>query len=229
MKSSAPKTAVKEPFDIDRAFELLRLAVQPFAKAGLFQLRDAGFTTPWEQLVACLLSIRTFDEASVPAAEDLFAAARTPRELAALPVDEIDALIARCTYHRAKAQQISELAHLVETDFGGELPCDFETLVALRGVGPKCANLTLGIACHQPRIGVDIHVHRVTNRWGYVAAPTPEKTLIQLEAKLPEEYAVEINERLVPFGKHICTGQRPKCSTCPLLSMCLQVGVEEHR
>lgn len=226
MKQPPP---VKEPFDIDRAFVLLRETVAPFPKAGLFQVRDAGFASPWEQLVACLLSIRTFDEDAVPAALNLLSAARTPHALAAMQFEQIDTLILRCAYHHSKTTQLIELARHVEHEYGGELPCDFDTLVSLHGVGPKCANLTLGIACNQPRIGVDIHVHRVANRWGYVAAKTPEKTLIQLEAKLPEKYAVEINERLVPFGKHICTGKLPKCSTCPLLSMCRQVGVEEHR
>ena len=102
-------------------------------------------------------------------------------------------------------------------------------LLGFRGVGPKCANLTLGIACDVPVIGVDIHVHRVTNRWGYVAARTPEKTMAALQQALPKRYWVEINALLVPFGKHVCTGVRPKCSTCPLVSMCRQVGVTGHR
>jgi len=96
-------------------------------------------------------------------------------------------------------------------------------------VGPKCANLVLGIACGAPRIGVDVHVHRVTNRWGYVAAPSPEATMRALEAVLPRKYHVEINELLVPFGKHVCTGRLPRCSTCPVLDYCRQVGVTEHR
>jgi len=87
----------------------------------------------------------------------------------------------------------------------------------------------MGIACGAARIGVDVHVHRVTNRWGYVLAPTPEATMAELERVLPERYRVEINERLVPFGKHVCTGRRPKCSVCPLLDFCRQVGVTEHR
>jgi endonuclease-3 len=102
-------------------------------------------------------------------------------------------------------------------------------LLEFSGVGPKCANLTLGIACRQPRISVDIHVHRVTNRWGYATASTPEGTLAVLEEKLPERHRVEINRLLVPFGKHICTGQLPRCSTCPVLDMCQQVGVTRHR
>ena len=102
-------------------------------------------------------------------------------------------------------------------------------MLSFEGVGPKCANLVLGIACGQPFIGVDIHVHRVTNRWGYVASPTPEKTMQALTEKLPRRYWIEINRLLVPFGKHICTGKLPRCSTCPVLDMCQQVGVEANR
>jgi endonuclease-3 len=97
------------------------------------------------------------------------------------------------------------------------------------GIGPKCANLALGVACGAPVISVDIHVHRVTNRWGYVATKTPEQSMAALESELPERYRVEINKLLVPFGKHVCTGVRPKCSTCPVLEMCRQVGVTSHR
>src|SRR5205807_2087693 len=106
---------------------------------------------------------------------------------------------------------------------------DFEALTSLRGVGPKCANLVLGIVGGQAAIGVDIHVHRVTNRWGYVQAKTPERTMAELQKKLPKRYWIELNALLVPFGKHICTGTAPRCSTCPLLSMCRQIGVTAHR
>jgi endonuclease-3 len=92
-------------------------------------------------------------------------------------------------------------------------------------VGPKCANLVLGIACGQPKIGVDVHVHRVTNRWGYVRTRTPEQTMVALEQQLPPRYWVEINKLLVPFGKHICQGVHPRCSVCPVADMCRQVGV----
>jgi endonuclease-3 len=110
-----------------------------------------------------------------------------------------------------------------------DLPCDFDVLTSFPGIGPKCANLALGIACHEPHLGVDIHVHRVTNRWGYIATRTPDQSLAALTAKLPQQYWVEINALLVPFGKHICTGTLPKCSTCPLLDMCQQRNVTTHR
>ena len=217
------------PFDIAEALRRIRTAIKPFAKAAMFELADDGFDSAFEQLVACIISIRTRDETMLPTAKRLFAVARTPAEVSRLSADEIDALIADCTFHEPKAKQIHEIAQSVVARHGGELPCDLDVLLSFRGVGPKCANLALGIACGRPFIGVDIHVHRVTNRWGYVATTTPEKTMAALEAKLPRRYWVEINALLVPFGKHICTGVRPKCSTCPVLDMCRQVGVTSHR
>jgi endonuclease-3 len=101
--------------------------------------------------------------------------------------------------------------------------------MSFHGVGIKCANLVLGIACKQPCVAVDVHVHRVTNRWGYVETRTPEETTQALTAKLPRRFWIEINRLLVPFGKHICTGVLPHCSTCPVLEMCRQVGVKAHR
>jgi endonuclease-3 len=165
----------------------------------------------------------------LPTARRLFEAAPTPQSMSELSAAAIDELISDCTFHEAKAQQIHTIAVQVVREYGGVLPCDREVLLALKGVGPKCANLVLGIACGQPFIGVDIHVHRVTNRWGCVATKTPEKTLAALEAKLPREHWIDINRWLVPFGKHICTGALPKCSTCPVLEMCEQVGVTKHR
>ena len=217
----------KRPFNIRTAVQRLRQAVKPFAKAAMFELYDDGFVTPFEQLAACIISIRTYDEVMVPTARRLFARARTAEALSQLSAAEIAALIRPSTFYVTKARQLHEIARRVKDDYGGELPCDREVLLSLPGVGPKCANLVLGLACGQPYIGVDIHVHRVTNRWGYVAAATPERTMAALEAKLPRAYWLEINRLLVPFGKHICTGQRPHCSTCPLLEMCEQVGVEK--
>ena len=204
-------------------------AVQPHPKAAMFELAESGYATLFEQLIACIISIRTRDEQSLPIAARLLDRARTPAEVASLAPDEIDRLISPSTFHERKAAQIHTIAQQIVEEHGGELPCDEATLLAFSGVGVKCAHLALAIGCGQPWISVDIHVHRVTNRWGYVAAPTPEKTMLVLEEKLPEKYWIEINRLLVPFGKQICTGQLPKCSTCPVLTMCRQVGVEKHR
>jgi endonuclease-3 len=215
----------KRPLDIDEVFVRLREATRSFPQAQMFALRDQGYRSVFEQVVSCILSIRTLDEVSGPAALRLFAVARTPAEIARLSVDEIDALVDTVQFSYGKAGQIREIAAFTARTYGDDLPADYDVLTSLKGVGPKCANLTLGVARGVPAIAVDIHVHRVTNRWGYVAATTPEATLAQLEQKLPRQYWVEINERLVPFGKRICTGRAPRCPTCPLLEMCAQVGV----
>jgi endonuclease-3 len=220
---------VKHPFDIDTAIRRIRQAVAPFPKAAMFELAEDGFTSTFEQLVACIISIRTYDEVMLPTARRLFERARTPEEMLALSPQEIDAIIRPATFHEQKAYNIHAIAERVVDEYGGQLPCEAEVLLSFKGVGPKCASLVLGIACDQPYIGVDIHVHRVTNRWGYVATKTPEKTMMALMEKLPRRYWVEINRLLVPFGKHICTNQRPHCSTCPVLEMCQQVGVQNPR
>jgi endonuclease-3 len=219
----------KRPFDIDTAIRRIRKAVEPFAKAAMFELAEDGFDSAFEQLVACIISIRTYDEVMLPTARRLFARARTPDEISRLTPEEIDEIIRPSTFHENKARQIHAIARRVVEEYDGQLPCDSSVLLSFKGVGPKCANLVLGIACGQPFIGVDIHVHRVTNRWGYVQTRSPEKTMEALAEKLPRRYWVEINRLLVPFGKHICTNQRPHCSTCPVLEMCQQVGVTNPR
>jgi endonuclease III len=227
--SKARKPARKRPFDIEEAMDRLRTATAPYPKAALFELYAEGHQSVFEILIACIISIRTRDETTLPVARALFAHAPAPADIAALSESEIDHLIGACTFHEAKAKTIRDIARATVDQHDGVLPCDRDILMGFHGVGPKCANLTLGIACNLPLIGVDIHVHRVTNRWGYVKAKTPEKTMEALQEKLPQSYWVEINALLVPFGKHVCTGSRPKCSTCPLLEMCQQVGVTSHR
>lgn len=207
----------------------IRTAVKPWPKAALFELAEDGFTSTFEQLVACMISIRTYDEVTLPVSRKLFERARTPEQISQLTYEELDKLINPSTFHERKASQILAIARRVIDEYRGEIPCDPEVLMSFAGVGPKCAHLVLGIACGEPLISVDIHVHRVTNRWGYVKASTPEKTLVALEGKLPKRYWIEINRLLVPFGKHICTGNLPHCSTCPVLEMCQQVGVKSHR
>ena len=219
----------KKPFDIGLAVRRIRKAVKPFAKAALFELAEDGFTTTFEQLVACIISIRTYDEVTLPVSRRVFERARTPAEISELTYEELDALISPSTFHERKASQILAIARRVLDEFNGTIPCDPEVLMSFSGVGPKCAHLVLGIACGEPFISVDVHVHRVTNRWGYVKATTPEKTMVTLAEKLPKRYWIEINRLLVPFGKHICTGNLPHCSTCPVLDMCQQVGVKAHR
>ena len=221
----------KRPFDFDLAFRRIGRALEKegHAPAAMFALAAEGHRSLFAQLVACVISIRTRDEISLPLSRRLLEKAGTPAAVARLTTAEIDALIRESTFHEGKSRTILDIARRTVAEFGGDLPCDAAILTSFRGVGPKCANLALGIACGQPRISVDIHVHRVTNRWGVVRATTPERTMVALDAVLPPRHRVEINRLLVPFGKHVCTGRLPRCSTCPVLDMCRQVGVTAHR
>ncbi|MEL7505440.1 MAG: endonuclease III [Cyanobacteria bacterium J06554_6] len=186
----------------------------------MFQLAKEGYTSPFEQLISCMISIHTYDEVSLPVSRKLFAQANTPQAMSELSVADILALIKDSTFAERKAEQIHAIATQLVAEHGGELPCRAELMLSFNGVGPKCAHLALGIACNQPYISVDIHVHRVMNRWGYVETKTPEKTTKALEEKLPEKYWIETNKLLMPFGKQICKGQYPKCRQCLLEEMC---------
>ncbi len=219
----------KHPFDSERAIQLLRQAVDGLPMPSMFELRSIGYGSLFHQVIACMISVRTYEEVSLPASMRLFDRASTAVEIAALEISEIDCLITPSSFHERKAAQILEIAHTTATSFDGDLPCDEATLLALPGIGPKCAALALGIACGQERLPVDIHVHRVANRWGVVQTKSPEQTQLALQGVFPSRYWLELNERLVPFGKSICTRLRPACSTCLLLDMCHQVGVTNPR
>ena len=219
----------KEPFDVDEAFRRLRKALAGLPKAAMFDLRDRGFSSPFEQLVGSLISARTRDETTMEVCLRLFDRAKTPEEMANLDPSTLASLLHGASFPEPKARDLIALSRRIVDEHGGQVPDTLGGLTAFRGVGPKIAALTLAVGFNRAAIAVDIHVHRVANRWGYVEATTPEKTLAALARKLPERYWVEINERLVPFGKFVCTGVGPRCSTCPLLSMCRQVGVTSHR
>lgn len=224
-----PARTAKRPLDIDAVFHKLRKAVAGLPKAAMFDLRDRGYGSPFEQLVGSLISARTRDETTVAVCERLFKAARTPRQLLELEEKRLVALLHGATFPEPKARDLKVIARRLVEKFDGEVPDSADRLMEFRGVGPKIVALTLAVGFERPAIAVDIHVHRVTNRWGYVRTATPEQTMAALLGKLPKRYWIEINERLVPFGKAICVAARPHCSTCPLLTMCRQAGVTNPR
>lgn len=223
------QAAEKRPFDIDEVMALLREAVRSYPPAVMFALHDEGFTSLFHQVVACIISIRTREETTLPAARRLFERAPTPEAVLQLDEAAIASLIKPSSFYEPKARQIREIARCTIEEHGGALPCEVDAVDALPGVGPKCAHLALGVACGLPLVAVDIHVHRVTNRWGYIQTRTPEQSSEALNRLLPERYRIEINRLLVPFGRNVCTGTLPHCSTCPVLDMCQQQGVEAHR
>lgn len=220
---------MKKPLDVDEMLKRIEAAVKPYPKAAMFELAEKGYSSLFEQLISCIISIRTLDETTIPISERLFAQARTPKELLKLKHEELEAALYGSQYPAQKAATMLGIAKAAVEEYGGELPADYDKLTALKGVGPKCTKLALGVALQHPGISVDVHVHRVVNRWGFVQSKTPEKTMDALEHALPKKKWIDVNRLLMPFGKHICVLQSPHCSTCPVLDYCRQVGVTKHR
>ncbi|MGI4749573.1 MAG: endonuclease III domain-containing protein [Janthinobacterium lividum] len=220
---------MKLPFDLETVLTRIEKAIANYPKAAMFELYERGYNTLFEQLISCLISVRTLDETTIPVSLKLFAKARTPEAMLLLSHENLVQLLFGSTFPGQKADTILGISKIAVEQYNGNLPATFEGLTALKGVGPKCANLALGVAAKLPGISVDIHVHRVVNRWGIAKTAQPEQTMVFLQNNVPQEKWIDINRLLMPFGKHICTGNLPHCSTCPVLEYCEQVGVAKHR
>ena len=190
------------------------------------QMHAAG---PFKVLIATLLSLRTRDDTTAVAAPRLFAVADTPQTMVTLSVDEVAQLIYPVGFYRTKARDILAICQQLITQHAGEVPADMTQLLALPGVGRKTANLVLAIGFGIPAICVDIHVHRICNRWGYVDTTTPEETEQVLRQALPSAFWIPINGLLVTLGQQICHPTSPRCSQCPLRTVCAQRGVTRRR
>ncbi len=184
---------------------------------------------PFRVLIACLLSLRTQDQPTADASRRLFRLADTPERLRALPLRTIENAIYPVGFYKTKAKQIRAICRSLLHDFGGRVPDTIDELLTLKGVGRKTANLVVTVGYHKPGICVDIHVHRISNRWGYVRTTTPEETEYALRNTLPPEYWITFNDWLVPFGQHLCRPISPFCSQCPVHAYCKRVGVRTSR
>lgn len=216
-------------YPIGTMLRRIERAVEPLPKAAMFGLMDEGYTSLFEQLVGCVISIRGMDESTYVIARRLFAAARSPQQMLALGIEKIETLLHGTSFPGQKAATICRIANAALASRKQQLSPHFESLTNIKGIGPKCANLALGVAAGAQRISVDVHVHRVVNRWGLVATDSPKKTLEALEAIMAKKYWTSLNRLLMPFGKHICTRRLPLCSTCPVREWCLRVGVSKSR
>jgi len=185
--------------------------------------------SPYLVLVSCLLSLRTKDETTLSASKKLFHLAATPRRMVKLFVGEIERAIYPVGFYRTKARRIIGISRDILERFGGKVPDTIEELLTLKGVGRKTANLVLTEGFHKPAMCVDTHVHRISNRLGYIQTKTPEQTENALREKLPKKYWGEYNALLVLWGQNICRPVSPKCSACSVRDICQRVGVEQFR
>jgi endonuclease-3 len=184
---------------------------------------------PYQVLIACLLSLRTKDETTGPAARRLFALADTPQQMVTLTPAQVERAIYPVGFYKTKAQIVIDVSRVLIERYGSRVPDEIDELVTLKGVGRKTANLVVTQGFRKPGICVDTHVHRISNRWGYVQTRTPEETEVALRARLPQQYWIEYNDLLVALGQTICHPTSPKCSQCPVARYCARVGVVRSR
>lgn len=187
------------------------------------------YSSAFHVLVSCIISLRTKDAVTAAASARLFARADTPAKMILLTPAEIGEIIYPAGFYRTKGEQIHGICRRVLAEFAGNVPDSMEQLLTFKGVGRKTANLVMTLGHHKPGICVDIHVHRITNRWGYVKSRTPDQTEQILRKKLPLEYWSVINDRLVSYGQNLCYPVSPACTKCLLTVWCSRIGVQRSR
>jgi endonuclease-3 len=184
---------------------------------------------PFKVLISCILSLRTQDKTTGIASEKLFSLAPDIKTMSTLSEETIAKAIYPVGFYKTKARRIRDICKVLIGKYGSGVPDDIDELMELKGVGRKTANLVVTLGYGKPGICVDTHVHRITNRWGYVKTKTPEKTEFALREKLPPKYWLEINGLLVAFGQSICRPISPLCSSCSVSRYCEKVGVRVSR
>ena len=179
-----------------------------------------SFKNPYLVLIACILSLRTNDKTTYPATLRMLELAKTPHEMKGVSVDDLAKSIYPVGFYENKAKQIIELSRQIDEELGGKVPDEIEELIKFKGVGRKTANLVLSEGFNKPAICVDVHVHRIFNRLGYVKTKTPEETEFALREKLPKKYWIEINSLMVTHGQNVCKPIKPNCTACPIAEYC---------
>jgi len=206
--------------NIDKVVELLKAAKQP--QSDFVSLMDS-YDDPYLVLISCILSLRTNDKTTYPATLRMLKLGKTPQEFAKCDIKKLEKAIYPVGFYTNKAKQIIELSKEIITNHAGKVPDTIEELVKFNGVGRKTANLTVARGFHKPAICVDVHVHRIFNRLGYVKTKNPEETEFALREKLPVKYWIDINTLIVTHGQNVCKPQKPMCDVCPIKEFCAQI------
>ena len=202
---------------IDKVVQILKDAKQ--TRSEFVDLMDT-FNDPYLVLISCILSLRTNDRTTYPATLRMLELAKTPHEMKAVKADDLAKAIYPVGFYENKAKQIIELSRQIDEELGGVVPDEIEDLIKFNGVGRKTANLVLSRGFNKPAICVDVHVHRIFNRLGYVNTKTPEETEFALRKKLPVKYWIDINTLMVTHGQNVCKPIKPNCSVCPIAGHC---------
>lgn len=211
-----------EKINIEKIVDILKKANQP--QSDFVRLMDS-FDDPFLVLIACILSLRTNDKITYPATLRMLKLGKTPKDFSQVNADKLAEAIYPVGFYKNKAEQIIELSKILVEKYDSKVPDTIEELIKFKGVGRKTANLVLSEGFNKPAICVDVHVHRIFNRIGYVKTKTPEETEFALRKKLPQKYWIEINSLLVTHGQNVCKPTKPMCNICPIEKYCEKVGV----
>ena len=214
---------------LDDIVRILKRETKQFTPPLIDQIAQEFGKDPFLTLVSCLLSLRARDVMTIHVCRVLFKRAQTPQEILAIPLSELEKIVFRTGFYRAKARVLHEVSRVILEQFGGKVPRTYEELTSIKGVGAKTANLVLGAAFDQPAICVDTHVHRISNRLGMIKTATVEQSQESLKRALPKKYWTTWNNLLVVWGQNICVPISPKCSQCAINSLCKKVGVKRSR
>ena len=214
-------------FNIVEGLKKLKKAVRKFRTPSVMVI--AKKNDPFAVLVSCIISLRTRDEVTELASARLFTLAKLPAELLELSNAKIEKAIYPAAFYRNKTKSLKELCQVLVKEYSGKVPDKLEDLLKLKGVGRKTANLTLILGHNKPGICVDIHVHRISNRWGYVKTKSPDETEMVLREILPKRFWKGYNDLLVSFGQNLCKPVSPFCSSCPVEDQCPKIGVDRSR
>lgn len=206
--------------DIDKIVKKLKDAKQ--TQSDFVKLMDS-FEDPYLVLIACILSLRTNDRTTYPATLRMLELGKTPEDFAKCDPEILAKAIYPVGFYANKAKQIVELSKILVEKYNSKVPCDIDELCKFNGVGRKTANLVLSEGFNKPAICVDVHVHRIFNRLGYVCTKTPEETEFALREKLPQKYWIDINSLLVTHGQNVCKPIKPQCANCPIESLCKKI------
>lgn len=217
--------------NIHIAWNLLKIQIKGLDVPWLENMvnQSAHKRDPFRVLVSCILSLRTQDRTTGIASERLLKLAPDIEKMSKLSASQIEKVIYPVGFYKVKAQRLKEICETLKNNYASKVPDEIDELLQLRGVGRKTANLVITLGYKKPGICVDTHVHRITNRWGYVRTKTPEQTEFALRKKLPQKYWLEINGMLVAFGQGICKPVSPFCSKCSISKFCDRAGVQKYR
>ena len=208
---------ITENEHIDEIVQRLIDAEQP--RSDFVHLMDT-FQDPYLVLISCILSLRTNDKTTYPATLRMLELGKTPEDFAKCDIKQLEKAIYPVGFYANKAKQIIELSKKLVDEYNSKVPESIEEMTKFNGVGRKTANLVMSRGFNKPAICVDVHVHRIFNRLGYIKTKTPEETEFALREKLPVKHWIDINTLLVTHGQNICKPIKPKCEECPIKNLC---------